>query len=76
MTSFNLFGEKIEDDSDSKVSFAKAINFFEETVKTEGAFFIRFEELPLEYLACLRSYYNTDKDWKIFKEIKKFWKIK
>ena len=45
-----LFGQDI---FNSDVSFVKAMDFFKDTAKTEGAFFIRFEEMPLDLLECL-----------------------
>ena len=71
-----LFDQEIVVETEGSVSFIKAMHYFEGCVKTEASFFIRFEEMPHEHLRCLRSYYNTDKDWIVFKEIKNFWKIK
>jgi hypothetical protein len=71
-----LFGQEILNDTEGDESFIKAMKFFEGTIKTEASFFIRFELLPLDYLKILRKKFNTQKDWEVFREIKKFWKIK
>lgn len=76
MTTIGLFGQEIDDAKKTQdISFINAMNFFKDTPKTEAAFFLRFQILPVEMLKCLESYYNTCDSWKIFNKIKNFWNI-
>ncbi len=51
------------------------LKWFENTLKTEEAFCLRFQELPDEDVTFLKSFYNVSEDWDLFKLICKFWNI-
>ena len=65
----------VEIDYVRQTSYNDAMMFFENTANTESAFYLRFQVMPLEHKKSLFNYYNTTDDWKIFKEICKFYKI-
>ena len=52
------------------------LKWFEGTMKTEEAFYLRFQELPDEDATFLKSFYHITEDWDLFKMICKFWNIK
>jgi hypothetical protein len=53
----------------------EALNFFRDTEKTEGAFYLRFQIMPKEKLNLLKRFYKKDQDWQIFKLICLFWNV-
>lgn len=52
------------------------LKWFEETPKTEDAFYLRFQDLPDEDAVFLKSFYNLNDDWELFKKICSFWSVK
>ena len=52
------------------------MKFFNKTQLTEGAFYLRFQLMPREDLQLLKSYYNAEEDWQVFKLICKYWNVK
>jgi hypothetical protein len=52
------------------------LKWFEDTPKTEEAFYLRFKELPDEDVTFLKSFYNISEEWDLFEMICKFWNIK
>jgi hypothetical protein len=53
----------------------EALNFFRDTEKTEGAFYLRFQVMPEEKLKILKRFYKKEEDWQIFKLICLFWNV-
>ena len=51
------------------------LKWFEETPKTEEAFYLRFQDLPDEDVTFLKSFYNVSEDWDLFRMICRFWDI-
>lgn len=51
------------------------LKWFENTPKTEEAFYLRLQELPDEDVTFLKSFYHVTEDWNLFKLICKFWNI-
>ena len=60
---------------ESKNEAYEVLKFFQDTVKTEGAFYLRFQIMPKEKLNLLKRFYKKDHDWQIFKLICKFWNV-
>ena len=56
-------------------SFYEAMNFFMHTPKTEESFYLRFQVMPIKYKNSIKSYYQLNEEWQIFKNICKFWNI-
>ena len=56
-------------------SFNEAMNFFQCTPRTEEAFYLRFQILPVEHLKALIIYYNTNENCKIFTNICKHFNL-
>jgi len=52
------------------------LKWFEDTPKTEEAFYLRFQELSDEDVVFLKSFYNITEDWDLFEMICKFWNIR
>jgi hypothetical protein len=48
------------------------MKFFKATPRTEGAFYLRFQQMPREDIHLLMSFYEVDEDWHVFKRIRKF----
>ena len=44
--------------------------------RTEGAFYLRFEQMPAEDKELLKSYHGVGEDWQVFKKICAFWNVK
>lgn len=57
-----------------KTEAYEALNFFKDTEKTEGAFYLRFQVMPKEKLNILKRFYKKE-EWQIFKLICKFWNV-
>ncbi len=51
------------------------LKWFEDTPKTEDEFYLRFQDLPDEDATFLKSFYNVNEDWDLFRTICKFWNI-
>jgi len=51
------------------------LKWFENTPKTEDAFYLRLQELPDEDATFLKSFYNVSEDRDLFELICKFWNI-
>ena len=52
------------------------MKWFDGTVKTEAAFYVRFQELPDDDITFLKSFYNIGDDRELFGMICKFWDIR
>ena len=52
------------------------MRWFDGTDKTEEAFHNRFENLPDEDVAFLKSFYNIGDDRELFQMVCKFWNIR
>ena len=75
MPEIGLFGQTITNKKTNTISVYESLVFFQDTPKTETAFYLRFQVMPLEYLHSLKSYFNTDDEYRVFQEILKYYKI-
>ena len=56
-------------------TFIEAMNFFEDTYRTEESFYLRFQIMPEEMKKAIYMITGKSEDWQIFKEICKFYKL-
>ena len=75
MSNIGLFGQIVYEENEIKASYCEAMKFFEKTPKTEAAFWIRFQTMPLKYLDAIIRHIHSEDEWKLFREISKFWKL-
>ncbi len=52
------------------------MKWFNNTEKTEAAFWVRFQDLPDEDVTFLKSFYHIGDDRELFRMICKFWDIR
>ena len=52
------------------------MKWFNNTEKTEAAFYVRFQDLPDEDVTFLKSFYHIGDDRELFSMICKFWDIR
>jgi hypothetical protein len=51
------------------------MKFFKGTARTEGAFYLRFQQMSKGDINLLMGYYEIEEEWQVFKKICKFWNI-
>ena len=70
-----MFLFDIESTNTGTASFYEAMQFFNNVPKTEEAFYLRFQIMPVEYKTAIYKITGKKDDWQIFKEICKFYRI-
>ena len=65
-----------ENITEKKKSIYDIMKFFNQTPRTEVAFYLRFQLLPKEEVIRLMNYYNDNEEWHVFKKICKYWCVK
>lgn len=59
-----------------KKSVYQVMMFFKDIEKTEGAFYLRFQEMSNSDLNLLMAFYHVSDKERLFGYIKKFWNIR
>ena len=51
------------------------MRFFQDTTKTEAAFYLRFDKMSISDKNLLLSFYHITDEMALFSYIKKFWNV-
>jgi len=54
----------------------KILYAFQQTARTEVAFYLQFQRMPGQDMQTLMYFYEVEDEWKVFKRICRFWSVK
>ena len=75
MANIGLFGNIVLANGEYEPSLFEAMAFFDGIPKTESAFWIRFQTMPLSLMLPIQKKINNNEQWNVFKEILKWHRV-